>query len=113
MDVSISDMDRHPGSESRSETNYNAMSDNNASSSSDTNNDQLEPLLAQNHEGLTHIIFTLPDLINRSSQGELFNVILKPEGTGGCNFNIQMQMGLKNHKGQYRDMRVFLFHFHQ
>ena len=67
MDVSISDMDRHPGSESVSETNDNAVSDNNAGSSSDTNNDHLEPLLAQNHEGLTHITFTLPDLINRSS----------------------------------------------
>ena len=106
-DDSISDMDRHPGSESGSETNDDAASDNNATSSSNTNNNHLEPLLAQNNKGLTHITFTLPDLINRSNQGELFNIIPKPEGTGGHNFNIQMQVGLKNHKGQYRDMMVF------
>ena len=42
-DVSTSDMDRHPGSESGSETNDGAASDDNATSSSDTNNDHLEP----------------------------------------------------------------------
>ena len=102
-------MDRHPGSESGSETSYGATSDDNASSSSKADNDYLEPLLAQNHD----IKFSLPDLINRSNQGELFNVMPKPEGTGGHNFNIQTQMGLKNHKGWYRDIMVFLFHSHQ
>ena len=49
VDISVSDTDRHPGSES----NYGTVSNDDASSSSNANDNHLKQLPAQNHKKLT------------------------------------------------------------
>jgi hypothetical protein len=62
-----------------------------------------------------YVEYTLSDLVNRSTLGEVIEKILKPEGTGGRDFNIRIHMGLDtgeaDDKEWYRDILVSFYAF--
>ncbi|KAF8479861.1 hypothetical protein JB92DRAFT_3043029, partial [Gautieria morchelliformis] len=91
------------GEGSGSDSGDGSGSDNSKGSGSNNNaTDQPEP--PKKKIKVTDIEFTLPDLIKRSNNGEPINVIPKPDGTGGRDFNIRVHMGLASHKSLYTDI---------
>ncbi|KAF8484404.1 hypothetical protein JB92DRAFT_3028719 [Gautieria morchelliformis] len=91
------------GEGSGSDSGDGSGSDNGEGSGSN-NNATDQPEAPNTKIKVTDIEFTLPDLIKRSNNGEPINVIPKPDGTGGRNFNIRMHMGLASHKSLYTDI---------
>ncbi|KAF8482287.1 hypothetical protein JB92DRAFT_3036061 [Gautieria morchelliformis] len=87
---------------SSSDSGDGSGSDSSEGSGSDSGNgsgsDNGNPSLRRKKHKVTDIEFTLPDLIKRSNNGEPINIIPKPNGTGGHDFNIHTHMGLADDK---------------
>jgi hypothetical protein len=73
-------------------------------SGSDGDSDKPDP--PKKKGKVAQVYFTLADLIRRRNNGEIIDVIPKPNGTGGRDFNIRMHMGFKEGDKQYNEILV-------
>ncbi|KAF8529793.1 hypothetical protein JB92DRAFT_2825685 [Gautieria morchelliformis] len=78
-DGSNSDSDGESGSNTDS-----SESDSDSAGSGSGSGSNTEPEAPKKKEKVTEVNFTLADIIRRSNNGEVFNVIPKPDGRNGC-----------------------------